>query len=320
MARPRAAAGQRVSALRLADDGTALSVHDGQTELLRYVYEPRDAQVESPRPYVHPLRTLSGDETTLYRPHDHVWHKGLSLSLPNIGTGSGTENFWGGVTWVRDQGYRQLPNNGSMHHVGFDRAAAGPEGAAIDERLVWVTQSGRTLFEEQRRLAVWMRRQAQAWVLGFATRLVNVAGVGVSIGSPTTQGRPNAGYGGLFWRGPRSFTGGTVHVPAGSGGDELMGVRAAWLGFSGVHDGHGRSSTLVMIDAPGNVTHPTPWFVRTTPFAAACPAPFFDTERPIDPGAALELRYAVVVADGAGHAAATRWAALGAEILEQWTP
>jgi hypothetical protein len=39
-----------------------------------------------------------------------------------------------------------------------------------------------------------------------------------------------AGYGGLFWRGPRSFTG-TVVTPGGTGGtggDELMGSRGAW--------------------------------------------------------------------------------------------
>ena len=109
-----------MSDLRLAHEGgPSLSVHSGPAELLRYVHEPTDAQLESPRPYFHPLRTLAGDEVTLYRPHDHVWHKGLSLSLPNVGPA----NFWGGPTYLREGGYQQLPNNGTMRHRPFDRVS-----------------------------------------------------------------------------------------------------------------------------------------------------------------------------------------------------
>jgi hypothetical protein len=112
-------------------------------------------------------------------------------------------------------------------------------------------------------------------------------------GSPTTEGRENAGYGGLFWRGPRSFTGGRVLVPGGEGGDELMGVRAPWLGFRGQHDEHGRFSTLLFV-ASASVR----WFVRSTPFAAVCPAPFFSSEVPVAPGETLSYRYTVVIVDG----------------------
>jgi Family of unknown function (DUF6807) len=301
-----------MTALLLDDDDTALTVHYGDVELLRYVYRPDDAQLESPRPYVHPLRTLAGDSVTVYRPHDHVWHKGLALSLPNVGD----QNFWGGVTWVRDEGYRQLPNNGTMRHVAFDTATVAGE-VLVDERLDWVTEDALPWCTESRRLQVAVEADSDAWVLGFATRFENVSGRTIVMGSPTTEGRPNAGYGGLFWRGPRSFTGGVVHVPAGSGKDELMGVRTDWMGFTGVHDGLVRPSTIVMVDAPDNPGHPTQWFVRSTPFAALCPAPFFDTEAPIEPGAALSLRYAVVIADGDGSRAAT-WADAGRTALARW--
>lgn len=104
---------------------------------------------------------------------------------------------------------------------------------------------------------------------------------------------------------------GTVHVPDGPSGDELMGTRAPWLGFTGVHDGHGRVSTLVMVDAPTNPTRPTLWFVRANPFTCICPAPLFDTELPVARGESVSLRYAVVIDDGNGSRAA-QWAALGA--------
>ena len=91
---------------------------------------------------------------------------------------------------------------------------------------------------------------------------------------------------------------GTVVTPASSGGDELMGTRAPWLAFAGRHDEHERSSTLVFRDSPANFSYPSQWFVRSTPFAAVCPAPFFDTEFSFAADAALTLRYDIAVEDG----------------------
>ena len=36
--------------MNLHDDGAALTVHYGGTQVLRYVYRPTDPQLESPRP------------------------------------------------------------------------------------------------------------------------------------------------------------------------------------------------------------------------------------------------------------------------------
>jgi hypothetical protein len=282
-----------VSELQLVrDQDRSLQVRYGDQQLAEYVYRPAEAQLESPRPFWHPLYTLGGDLVSLYRPHDHVWHKGISWSLPNVGS----ENFWGGPTYVRDRGYVQLPNDGAMVHQEFTRLTADTEHVGAVERLAWVTEAGDTWFEEQRQFAVTV--DAGAWVLTFGSRLSNVSGSEVVIGSPTTQGRDNAGYGGLFWRGPRSFTGGTVYAAGVAGADELMGIRARWLGFTGRHDETSRSSTLVFVDAPDNPGHPTQWFVRSEMFACVCPAPFFSTEYPVADGESVTLRYAVVIADG----------------------
>jgi hypothetical protein len=269
-------------------------LYDGRP-LTRYVYRRWDPRLESPRPYFHPLRTLGGDVVSAYRPHDHVWHKGLSLSLPNVGT----ENFWGGVTFRRGRGYAQYDNNGSMDHETFEHLSVREGLLRAVERLRWRTQAGEPWIAERRRFAVTVRPDLDAWILVFETAITNVRGGRIVFGSPTTEGRENAGYGGLFWRGPRSFTGGVVRTPAGSGGDDLMGVRAPWVAFTGVHDGHGRSSTLVFVDAAGNEDggH-VRWFVRSTPYACVCPAPFFDTEVALEDGQTLVRRYAVVVADG----------------------
>jgi Family of unknown function (DUF6807) len=279
--------------MSLRHAGPEVTAVAGDVELFRYVYLPDDPQLESPRPYFHPVRTLRGDQVTVYRPHDHVWHKGIALSLPHIGA----ENFWGGPTF-RDGGYVQLPNDGAMRHEGFDLADDKYGTVRLDERLTWVTEAGRTLIAERRRIAAETWPGAAAWRLAFETVMTNPSGADIAIGSPTTEGRPNAGYGGLFWRGPRSFTGGTVVTPAGTGGDEVMGRRGPWLGFAGRHDGRGGASTLVFRDSQANFSHPSQWFVRSTPFAAVCPAPFFEQTCTLAAGAPLTLRYDIVVADG----------------------
>lgn len=45
---------------------------------------PALAERESPRPYVHPLWTLAGEQGTHVRSHDHVRHKGLALTSANL--------------------------------------------------------------------------------------------------------------------------------------------------------------------------------------------------------------------------------------------
>ena len=278
--------------ISLARDDASVTARWEDVELFRYVYRSDDPQAESPRPYFHPVRTLRGDLVTVFRPHDHVWHRGIALSLPHVGA----ENFWGGPTF-RGGRYVQLPNDGAMRHESFE-GFAGDSAARFDERLRWVTESGEVPVTERRRVAAAAWPDDGAWVLAFETAVTNASAAGIDIGSPTTEGRPDAGYGGLFWRGPRSFTGGTVVTPDGTGGDELMGSRGPWLAFAGRHDDAGGASTLVFRDAPGNFCHPTQWFVRSTPFAAVCPAPFFDKVRTLAPGETLTLSYQIVVADG----------------------
>ncbi len=291
------------------EDRSIRATWDGD-ELFRYVYAPWDPQLESPRPYFHPLRTLDGDVVSLYRPHDHVWHKGIAWSLCNVGN----QNFWGGTTYTRDHGYHQLDNDGGMWHRGFDRLRVHDGVLRFDERLSWITQDGVELIRELRRVGVTALPDDQAWVLSFETRMHNVSGGTIPIGSPTTEGRENAGYSGLFWRGPRSFSGGRVMTPAGEGRDELMGSRHAWMAYAGEHDGHGRGSTLVFRDDPRNFSFPSQWFVRTDMYACLCPAPFFSEEYQLVEDDTLTLRYDVCVADDAlDPAACERLATLAAQ-------
>ena len=254
-------------------------------------------QLESPRPYLHPVRTRGGDLVTAFRPHDHVWHKGIAWSLPVVGE----HNFWGGPTYVHGQGYVQLENDGSMDHVALTDLRVSPATESTSRTPSPGTRRPREhVIDEQRTLGfVVPAGRDDAWVLTFETTMTNVSAADLTIGSPTTRGRENAGYGGLFWRGPRSFTGGTLLAPDFSGGEEIRGTRGPWMGFVGRHDGTGGASTVVIVDGTGNPSHPPQWFARTEQFGCLNPAPFFSTEVPFAPGDTLRFRYAVVIADGA---------------------
>ncbi|MEU4251575.1 PmoA family protein [Amycolatopsis sp. NPDC026612] len=267
--------------------GDGVAARAGEVELFRYVYQPPTSPFEGPKPYLHPVRTLAGDVVTAFRPHDHRWHKGLQMTATDV---SG-QNFWGGVTYVRDRGYLELPNVGTMRHVDL---VVEQDGFA--ERLTWHTQAGEHWVDEVRRLAV-HDVDGESWALEFATELTNVRGAPLVFGSPTTSGRDLAGYTGLFWRGPRAFTDGEIIAADGQGGPGMMGKEAPWLAYVGHHDEVDRSSTLLFLDHPGNEV--TRWFVRATPFPAVNPSFAFFDELGLAPGGTLNLRYRVVVADGA---------------------
>lgn len=290
-------------------DRAVRAISSTGVELFEYVYRATEAQYESPRPYVHPVRTLGGRLVTVFRPWDHVWHKGITMALPNVGR----DNFWGGATYSREAGgYADLGNNGSQEHdkvAGIALGHGDREGlASFAHELTWWREpaggilnrvDADRIYTEERTLTAALLPGLDAWVLGWTSRLTNVSGAPVEMGSPTTEGRDNAGYGGLFWRGPRSFTGGELIGSDGTTGESVRGIRGPWAGLSGRHDGVDATSTVVFVDQTPEQGFDTKWFVRAEPFACLNPAPFFDRVRVVDDGETVQLRHAVVIADGA---------------------
>jgi hypothetical protein len=272
--------------------GEAVELRRGRDLLFRYVYDSGVDPEESPKPYFHPLRTLAGEEVTLFRPHDHPWHTGLAMTSAYL---SG-ENFWGGPTYVRDKGYEWLENQGRIRHDHWSEIQG--DGSLLKERLSWISHGGATWIEEERGISVGeIDQEGGVWSLDLSFQLKNITDRSLTFGSPTTEGRPAAGYGGLFWRGPRSFDEGEILAADGLEGPEVMGRRSPWLAYVGFHDGTGRGSTVIFLDSPTNVRFPGKWFVRNDPYACMSCSFMFDEEYVLEPEDELALDYRVVLGD-----------------------
>jgi hypothetical protein len=282
----------KMTLIHTLHDAIELRYHDQL--LFRYVYESKTPAVESPRPYFHPLRTLAGNEISLFRPYDHPWHVGLSMTAAYL---SG-ENFWGGPTYTREAGYVQLENNGRIQHSNWEQTICDDNLYCV-EHLQWITGAGATWIDEVRSIVVSeVDPEAGYWCLDLIFHLINSWHLPLTFGSPTTEGRPDAGYGGLFWRGPRSFLHGKILGADGSEGSESMGKQSPWLAFSGRHDGNHEQSTIVFIDQPGNPRYPNKWFVRNDPYACISCSFLFDEYYILQPGEALRLAYRIVIGNG----------------------
>lgn len=228
--------------------------------------------VSSPRPYLHPVRTLAGTVVTDHQPLDHVWHLGVGVALQDV---DGV-NFWGGRTYTRAAGeYVWRPDHGTI--VRTDQSPSGRtavdqspdhqpldgqslEGQPLDgqlaETLSWNGPDGAPLLAEQRTWT-WATAGSSAWRLTLDFALSPAGDHPVSLGSPGSNGRNQGGYGGFFWRLPEC-AGARVWAP-GATGETLAGEAAVhgsvtpWLAWSG-NFGSGTSGSKADGGASGGNT------------------------------------------------------------------
>ncbi|MBC7273433.1 MAG: PmoA family protein [Streptomyces sp.] len=247
----------------------------------RYVTRPELPARFSPRPFLHPVTTLSGTAVTELSPADHLHHLGVGVAVPDVEG----HNFWGGRTFVRDQGPTELDNHGAQRHVAFQ--LRDPDGFV--QELRWMAAGGELLRE--RRTVAATELTGTAWALDFTFALTNTTPGPLTIGSPATNGRPGAAYGGFFWRARKEDSAPDVLTPGAEGEEAVHGRPADWLALAGT------TWTLVFAGAT-DATRRDPWFVRTAEYPGVGSS-LAHTERvPVPPGDTLVRRIVTVVADG----------------------
>ncbi|WP_330350170.1 PmoA family protein [Streptomyces sp. NBC_00582] len=247
----------------------------------RYVTRPELPARLSPRPYLHPVTTLAGTMVTELTPADHLHHLGVGVAVPDVEG----HNFWGGRTYVRDRGPTELDDHGVQRHHSFQ--LRDPDGFV--EELRWIA-SATELLRERRTVAA-TELTDTAWALDFTFSLTNVTAAPLSLGSPATNGRPGAAYGGFFWRARKEDTAPDVFTAGTEGEAEVHGGRADWLALAGA------DWTLVFAGAT-DATRRDPWFVRTAEYPGVGSSLASADRLAIAPGDTAVRRIVTVVADG----------------------
>ena len=231
----------------------------GSTVVAEYVLDPLLDIRLAPRPYLHPVRTLGGTVVTDELCFDHPWHLGASVTIADVNGW----NFWGGRTFVRDQGYTWLDDHGSIHDNGSGQ-------------LRWVDGEGRTQLTERR--AISASAADGGWELSYRYELT-AGSFDVALGSPATNGRGGgAGYGGFFWRCP----------PGRAVASEPHGSSAESVTLS-VDDRY----ALTFRGLAGNDR----WFLRTDDYIGVCAALAWEKPLVILGGEALTRTITVLVED-----------------------
>src|SRR5699024_10773863 len=124
------------------------------------------------------------------------------------------------------------------------------------EKLSWLDEhSGRQLTEDRTITASVL---PDGWVLDWRS-VLHASDGPLEIRSPATNGRPGAGYGGLFWRLPIADS---THVLSVGGEGETIahGSASPWIAFV---QRHGDRPTTLVLAQPGTVR---PWFVRSAEY------------------------------------------------------
>jgi predicted dehydrogenase len=256
----------------------------------------------SPRPVLHPVRTLSGVVVTARHPADHDWHNGIGMAISDV---NGT-NFWGGRTYIHGQGYVLLDDHGEI---------AGEPLVVRDEsftqELQWIGHDGSVQLREQR-LIGWAAMNEQSWKLTFESSLR--ADAGAKLASPGSKGRIGGGYGGFFWRLP-ACDDVQVFTDQARGEVAVHGTVAPWVAWSAdFAAGPGMSGpATIVIAAPGAAQAAEPWFVRVHNYPGIGSALAWDRPLVLSPGTVLRRRFDIAIADGRLTEAQTR--ALAAELM-----
>jgi hypothetical protein len=248
----------------------------------------------APRPYFHPVRTLGGVVVTDVLPADHLWHLGLGVAIPDVDGW----NLWGGNTFVAGQGYVLRDDHGRIEHAGF----ADVDEGGFSERLRWITGDGDTLLTEDRQVRAQLA--GCGWELQLTTTLTNATERPLRLGSPATNGRPGAGYGGLFWRLPHAEAKPHVFTEAAEGEEAVHDSVAPWLAWIAPD----RDFTIVLTGTD-EATRADPWFVRVEEYPGLGSQLAAHDPLTLPPAGTITRGLRALIADGPPTAAEVRsWA------------
>lgn len=242
------------------------------------------------KPAIHPVRTPAGHVLTRMSPPDHPWHRALWFTIKYVNE----ENFW-----------EEQPPYGVLRHVA-EPEQRGPDDAgrtSVTGAIRWIRPDRSSVAFEERRRLTHVPLAHDAYAIDLDTTLTAVEDTTIRSEPFTTWG----GYGGLSVRGRPDWHDTRLLLADGSEHDRVIAARSPWCDLTGpVGEGDGDVGGLAVLDHPGNVRHPVPWYGSTRAatygdegWANFLNAAFlFEEPLTIPAGERLRVRHRVVVHDG----------------------
>lgn len=264
--------------------GEDLALLDGDRVLWRYRFN-----TDRRKPFFHPVRTTRGVLLTCFEPWDHWWHRGLWFSW----------QFINGVNYWEEDIDDGTPK-GSLQFVSPEAVLLAPEAAGIVTHYNYIPPEGGAVMEDRREISIGLPRPDGHYVMDWKLSFTALADVVIDRHAITPE-RDWGGYSGLSWRSARSMGKFQRLNAEGQAHDDTQHQRAAWVDLTGHSDG-GRDLVggIAFFDHPSNPRYPSYWKTfGQDGFGYINPAFVMMEPYPLAAGMSLDLRYRVLVHDGA---------------------
>jgi hypothetical protein len=288
-----------VEAVELRRQGDHIDVFVGGKAFTTYYFGS-----DSPKPYLHPLRSAQGTVVTRGWPmvkdipgesHDHPHHRAMFFAHGDI---NGVD-FWGeGVPSQASQtangefySSEELPKGRTVFNELDDAT-----GSRIRARFDLVGPDGKVMGEET---------QGYVFSGDESIRVIDCTFTLTASHGPLKIGDTKEGTFAIrVVKALEAPTGHMVSSEGKVGEKEIWGKRADWVDYSGTVSGE--TLGIAIFDNPGNIKHPTYWHARGYGLFAVNPFGehdfYNDPERDgsvtIQAGESLLLRYRVVIHHG----------------------
>lgn len=287
--------------VKLKQSGNTIEVFVGGQPFTTYFFGS-----DSPKPYLHPLRSARGTVVTRGFPmrqdiagesRDHPHHRAMFFAHGDI---NGFD-FWGEATaskaaqTARGVYYssEELPKGRTVFRK-LDEVRSGGDSGYLRARFDLVGPDGKPIGTET---------QAYAFRGEDSTRTIDCEfTILADRGGPVKMGDTKEGTFAIrVVKALEEPTGHMLNSEGGVGEKQIWGKRANWVDYSGTVEGE--TLGIAIFDNPSNPKHPTTWHARGYGLFAVNPFgehDFFndktrDGSITVPPGGSLTLRYRVII-------------------------
>jgi hypothetical protein len=261
---------------------------------------------ETPKPYMHPLRSASGKSVTRGYPmlnipsetHDHPHHRGLWFTHGEVN---------GMDFWANEPGEKSGPPiKGKVVLNKVLEVKGGAKAGTIKMAYDWKTPEGKLVLAETRTTTVYSDpklrimdfdvewKAAEKVLFGDTKEGTFAIRLATPLQEPQKNDKPEQA----------KATGKMVAADGRTGEAQVWGKRSPWLDYWGMLEGE--KLGIAIFDHPGNPKHPTYWHTRSYGLFAANifgEHDFYNDPKrngsiTLQPGKTLRFRYRVVIHPG----------------------